>query len=530
MISNVCPPIPALQCGRRLVRSIGSGLRYGALGLLLAVAAAAGFLTSSSHAGEVALLESANLAQLFGHSRREEADQVVLRDGSLVAGRLHNASFRLRTIYGMVELHRDDLAGIALAESPDFLDFCITTARDRLSGILEDFHLEWNQEDGQDLNLPRRLVRRVILRRSDFGVRTNDAGQRIRLSNGDTFLADFADEALAIRSTADRETFSLASVESIVFKQGGFPPEVNVRLQDQTMLHGVLAKESLAVRLLLGARLEIPADLFETVSARRVNPLLSGGETASLAGRSLPEVPGIFSFYWVWVPPGRFQMGSPLTESERNEDEGPPTEVVLTHGFWIGRYEVTQEQYLDLTGRNPSKFQGNLRRPVERVSWNEAVAFCQQLTAAARGSGSLPEGCLVRLPTEAEWEYACRAGTTSRFSFGDDPNLIHLGAHAWFADNSDTSTHQVGQLQPNPWGLYDTHGNVWEWCVDRWEGTYPGGTVTNFHGPATGSLRVARGGSWLYPGRHCRSANRDDYGPLNRCSDVGFRLVVGPEP
>jgi formylglycine-generating enzyme required for sulfatase activity len=146
----------------------------------------------------------------------------------------------------------------------------------------------------------------------------------------------------------------------------------------------------------------------------------------------------------------------------------------------------------------------------------------------AETDGLLPKGYAYRLPTEAEWEYACRAGTATRFSYGDDRSDARLGEYAWFMHNSDSTTQPVGLKQPNPWGLHDMHGNVWEWCLDRWEGALPGGCITNSPVAPQGNLRTARGGSWLYGGNACRSSNRDDYSPWNRCSDIGFRVVLAP--
>lgn len=137
-----------------------------------------------------------------------------------------------------------------------------------------------------------------------------------------------------------------------------------------------------------------------------------------------------------------------------------------------------------------------------------------------------PEGWEFRLPTEAEWEYACRAGTTTRFSYGEDKAELQLGDFGWFTRNSDSMTHPVGVKQPNAWGLYDMHGNVWEWCLDRWGGLLPGGSITNTPAAASGTLRGARGGSWLYEARSCRSANRDDYSAANKCGDLGMRVVL----
>jgi formylglycine-generating enzyme required for sulfatase activity len=221
-------------------------------------------------------------------------------------------------------------------------------------------------------------------------------------------------------------------------------------------------------------------------------------------------------------------MGSESNEAGRGSDEGPQTAVTITQGFWMSQFEVTQAEYIGTIGSNPSTFTKDPQQPVEKVNWHEAVAYCRQLTAEATEAGTLPPGHIFRLPTEAEWEYACRAGTSTRFSYGDDPSDSELGEVAWYVENSNSSPHPVGQLEPNPWGLYDMHGNVWEWCYDQWQYAYPGGKSRNFLASEDGWLRVARGGSWLYSASNCRAANRDDYGPNNRCSDIGFRVVLAP--
>ena len=161
------------------------------------------------------------------------------------------------------------------------------------------------------------------------------------------------------------------------------------------------------------------------------------------------------------------------------------------------------------------------------VSWHEAVAYCAELTEQAREEELLPEGYEYRLPTEAEWEYACRAGTTTRFSYGDDPDYTQLGEYAWYSNNSSKTTHPVGQKKPNGWGLYDMHGNVWEWCLD-WYGDYPGDNITDPQGPTKGTFCVRRGGRWGTPARYCRSATRDYSQPNFRHSGVGFRIVLAP--
>lgn len=229
----------------------------------------------------------------------------------------------------------------------------------------------------------------------------------------------------------------------------------------------------------------------------------------------------------VWIPAGTFLMGSPATEQDRLPDEGPQTQVTLAKGFFIGVHEVTQAEYAAVTGINPSAFIGDTNRPVEQVSWSDATNFCRLLTEQESAAGKLPSGYEYRLPTEAEWEYACRAGTTTRFYYGDDPGYSQLADYAWYDANSSGTTHPAGQKQPNGRALYDLSGNVWEWCSD-WYGAYSGGAVVDPQGPASSSNgRVIRGGSWFFGGWSCRSAQRHYSAPTNKLNQVGFRVVLG---
>ena len=259
---------------------------------------------------------------------------------------------------------------------------------------------------------------------------------------------------------------------------------------------------------------------------REASPLRRFYQVA--AGASPPVIPAFTPDLtrYAYIPPGIFTMGSPATEQDRYSEEGPETVVTLTKGFWIGKYEVTQGDYLAVTGANPSYFAGDLNRPVEQVTWYEATNYCARLTAQERSAGRLPAGWAYRLPTEAEWEYAARAGTTTRFSYGDDPGYTQLGNYAWYVANSGNTTHPVGQKQPNPWGLFDMHGNVWEWCLDWYGSSLPGGSVTGPMGPASGSGRVLRGGSWFHGGLYSRSAFRGYYAPADLGYFIGLRAVV----
>ena len=218
------------------------------------------------------------------------------------------------------------------------------------------------------------------------------------------------------------------------------------------------------------------------------------------------------------IPAGKFMMGSPAGERGRATNEGPQHEVTISKPFHTGIFEVTQAQYEAVMGTNPSKFKGD-NRPVEKASWNDAVEFCKKV--------SQKTGKAVRLPTEAEWEYACRAGTKTRFCFGDDEG--GLGAHAWHASNSESKTHPAGEKKPDAFGLHDMHGNVWEWCSDWYADSYANAKGRDPEGPISGTQRVLRGGSWDDGPRSCRSGFRNKDIPDARGSNNGFRVVVVPD-
>jgi len=225
---------------------------------------------------------------------------------------------------------------------------------------------------------------------------------------------------------------------------------------------------------------------------------------------------------WVFVPvvPGSFQMGSNDGES----DEKPVHTVRISQEYWMGKHEVTQQQYESIMGSNPSSLKGN-SNPVEKVSWNDSVSFCKKLTDQERKAGRLPEGYEYRLPTEAEWEYAARGGKSgwpTTYAGSDTIDDV-----AWHKDNSGQKTHAVGQKQGNEQGLYDMSGNVYEWCLD-WKGDYSSELQIDPVGPGTGSARVLRGGSWRSDALLCRVANRSYYAPTLTGSLFGFRAVLAP--
>ena len=238
------------------------------------------------------------------------------------------------------------------------------------------------------------------------------------------------------------------------------------------------------------------------------------------------EITNSIGMKLVLIPKGKFMLGSPESEEDRDDDE-TQHEVTISKDYYLGVHEVTQAQYEKVTGANPSYFQGDeikgssSNHPVEQVSWEDAVEFCKKLS-------DLPEekaaGRVYRLPTEAQWEYACRAGSKTAYSFGESSKS--LGDYAWFDVNSQT--HPVGEKKANAWGLYDMHGNVLEWCSD-WYGEYPKDAVSDPRGPKEGSRRVDRGGGWYYEAADCRSANRVGLDPSTHSIYFGFRVALSSD-
>src|SRR5262245_54845988 len=232
------------------------------------------------------------------------------------------------------------------------------------------------------------------------------------------------------------------------------------------------------------------------------------------ADEIVPLTPGKGKF------PASFQMGA---EGDVTDSEKPAHRVTFAGPFAVARYEVTQELYEAVMGNHPSRWKGR-RTSVEMVSWDDATDFCRKATAELRRAKLLGDDEVIRLPSEAEWEYACRAGTATAYSFGDSPD--DLKEYAWFKGNSKGEDPPVGARKPNAWGLYDLHGYVWEWCQDSWHATYEGD-------PADGSAweakdateRMLRGGSWADDAGRCRSSFRLHKPADHRSDTVGFRGV-----
>ncbi|MBI2947870.1 MAG: formylglycine-generating enzyme family protein [Verrucomicrobia bacterium] len=484
--------------------------------------------------------ETRVLETVFDLKRPGDADLLLLRNGEKLTGTISNQNFRLITAYTQLDLATRHIAGIDLERGFSSQEVVVTVNGNRFSGFLHEPAFGLRLENGQQIEVRREKVAKAIFRIRADESGTHPRSHLIRLRNGDVLSGSLAAAPVLEGANHEKPSFQFGDVETLALAPGELP-RATARLRNGDSWQGILRSEEISLELDLGLRVQIYQGRISLIDGRpealadlrtgrdafhRVPEISSGSPQTASSGRSSQDRArdrdGL-----VWISPGTFLMGSPPDEADRGLDEGPQVKIAIAHGYWIGKCEVTQAQYRDVMGINPSHFTGDASRPVEKVSWQEALEYCARITALEQAAGTLPEGFAFRLPTEAEWEYACRAGTASRFSYGDDLGYSQLGSHAWFTGNSSSTTNPVGTRRPNPWGLHDMHGNVWEWCLDHWASAGPNeGSLESRN--EQGSLRTARGGSWLYDGRFCRSANRDDYFKSSRCSDLGFRVVLAP--
>lgn len=235
-------------------------------------------------------------------------------------------------------------------------------------------------------------------------------------------------------------------------------------------------------------------------------------------------LPGNIPMDFVYVAPGSFRMGSPEGEIERHGDENPIRMVHITKGFYLGKFEVTQAQWATIMGENPSVFrvfEDAAQHPVDMIAWDDCQSYLEKLNTLGLGK--------FRLPTEAEWEYACRAGTETRYYWGTDSTDWQVHEYAWAFSRAEGRSHPVGMKKPNAWGLYDMSGNVWEWCQDWRTNVYDPADTLDPKGAETGTKKIYRGGSWFNEPSALRSANRNGHEPDVKGPNAGLRLVLEVE-
>ena len=321
---------------------------------------------------------------------------------------------------------------------------------------------------------------------------------------------------------ATRQPAIAAAETSVVKARAGFDDDSPLVIRAQAVLKTAQAAQQPFAAGAARAAGTGPKLALEEILAQSAAAAVAGTQPGDL--KEIP-VKGVVT-RWRWIPAGTFRMGSPANEAGRSSDEdgadGKPVEVTLTQGFWMLETEVTQELWTAVmgSGLDWDNYGKGPKYPVYNVSHDEAVSFCAKFNTLLK-SVSGAEGLAVRLPTEAEWEYAARARTTTRYYWGDRDE--DADAYAWHAGNSDRGTHPVGTKKPNAWGLYDMSGSVWEYCADGYDDELAGGTDPR--GPSRGSFRVYRGGSWFLTAQFARSASRNWGSPDFRHSSMGFRVL-----
>lgn len=427
------------------------------------------------------------------------------------------------------------LQGLTHAQAADALRCGEATVRRRLAGARERLRL--------------RLVRR------GFEPSAAALGEVLAKEAG-AAVAPVCAEATAraaIRVAAGEAAAAVVGTRVALLSRGG----MNLAMHGRNMVVCVLLAVGAAVSVAAG--ITAGSGQSDKRAADRTNPPLPAKPIQSSAERSavvekpvpalapavLKTITNTIGMELVLIPEGEFLMGSPDSDTDASAVQKPQHRVRVTRAFFLGVTEVTQGQYQAVTGANPSLFKGSRDLPVERVSWLDAIDYCnalsrkEGLTAFYRVRGETVEvpdwnGTGYRLPTEVEWEYACRAGSTTRYSFGD--LAAGLGAFAWYSGNSRTNvgtfqnvlqSHPVGQKQPNAWGLHDMLGNVEEWCWDGYEADYysKNPPTADPLGPSQAASRVTRGGCWRLSPQHCRSAFRAGHAPGDRSGLLGFRVV-----
>lgn len=481
------------------------------------------------------LYQMVSLPSVFQETRSVDEDVIVLRNGDEVRGQVLNETLEMSTPYGKVILPLRRCAGVSLQGVSTNAETLISVNYNRFAGILQDRTIRLRQKSsGAEREIRKQRIQSLIFKKGDDEVAFVDPKTRASLfimTNGDRLTGKPADPTLMVETGSLGTAVSFADTRRIEIVSGT-QEEVLIEMANGDQLEGALATEEITLDLDLGVRIEaIYRDQFAEILVGDGNAqaavdlgivLPQDGEASETqySETAAEVVTNSIGMEFRLIRPGSFMMGS-----ENGEDnESPVHRVTLTKSFYIGTREVTQSQWGEVMGtdiheqRDKADSQYTVcgegpDHPMYHVSWLEAKEFCHRLKER--------EGVEYRLPTEAEWEYSCRAGSRTKFYWGDRVNERFF----WYEENSKRLTQPVGTRLPNIWGLYDMSGNVWEWCEDRYAPAYPSEPQLDPLGPDEGALQVIRGGYCSLSPRYCRSARRDGFHQAGRSRSVGFRLA-----
>ena len=491
----------------------------------------------ASHAGMAASSAFPEMESVFGIARPDTQDVIYFRSEDVLQGQVLNEKIGLVTPYGMLSIPLRRCAGLSFEASRANAEAIVTVNFNRVSGIVTDRVFRFRiGSSGMQVPIRKETVAFILLKRTpeemDF-VQGREKEDLFIMANGDVLSGKPSEPTVQIRTDYGKIPVSFSEIRDVRMQAGTEVTAVIARTNGETM-RGAWETDEISLDLEMG--LALPAvykDKFARIlvgQAREqapaqfgVAPPITGESEASLPGRTVSldertialDLGRKVAMKLVLIPAGKFLMGRPGDEAGRDEDEGPQREVIISKPFYMSLYEVTQDQYEAVMGAKPSKF-ADAAKPVESVSWEDAIEFCKKLSRRTSQA--------VALPTEAQWEYACRAGSKTRFSSGDDDR--QLSTYARYGQSGDAGTTPVGSRKPNAWGLYDMHGNVWEWCADWYAGSYVNAPAQDPTGPILGQSRVLRGGSWVNTSDGCRCATRNRSAPDVRYNGIGFRVVV----
>ncbi len=480
----------------------------------------------------------------FDIPRSDTEDVIYFRSEDVLQGQLLSEKIGLVTPYGTLSIPLRRCAGLSFDAARSPTDAVVTVNFNRFSGIVTDHVFRFRiGSSGTVVPIRKESVAFVVLKKTadetDF-LKDSEKPDLFLMANGDLLTGKAAEQAVDLRTDYGKISVSFneikevrllpeGDVTAIIAKTTGNPvrgawetSELSLSLEMGQILPAIY-KDRFA-RILVGQARDLAPAQFGVrpvdVGAAHASPAPTGQPAEALLDEPTLtlDLGKQATMKLALIPAGKFLRGSPGDEAGRDEDEGPPREVIISRPFYLGVHEVTQGQYEAVMGANPSKFI-DAAKPVESVSWEDAVEFCRRVARRTHQS--------VVLPTEAQWEYACRAGSKMRFGFGDDDR--QLSTFARYGQGAEAGTAAVGSKKPSAWGLYDMHGNVWEWCADWYASSYVNAATQDPVGPLSGQWRVLRGGSWVNTWEGCRCAARNKSAPDVRYNGLGFRIVVNPK-